>query len=234
MPRQTPHDRFLAVVQPMARTDTEQTARLHVAHLPDGFFPQLGETYLRRWHQTFIDVPSAVALVIKDRDGRVAAFLLGTTDQHAYVRDVLERDRYALAWRGVAGMLSHPAVARRFLRTRAELYARKLWSGGRQTSGSSGDAGPGTPAGDTALAPVGVVHAIVTRPPCRGKGYGRLLLRRYESELSGAGTPHAVLVTGATNAAADFYRRLDWRETGRHVDRDGREIIHFERIVGPA
>lgn len=235
MTRHTPHNQFLVTVRLLAHDDVDQTAELHTTHLSEGFFPQLGTTFVRRWHRTFIDSPSAVALDVKDRDGRVAAFLLGTTDQHAYVREVLSTDRYGLAWRGAAGLLSHPTVARRFVRTRVKRYARRLWPGEQNPAPSPrGRAGTDGGAADGASpGAIGVVHAVVTRPSCRGNGYGRLLLNAYESELSRAGTRRALLVTGAATGAAEFYRRLGWREAGRSADRDGREIIQFERILGP-
>ena len=234
-------DRFLTAVQTMTISDIRQTARLHIANLPTGFFPQLGHGFVRRWHRTFVDAPVGVALVVKDSDGRVAAFLLGTTDQQAYMREVLDGDRLALAWRGAAGLLSRPSLARHFVRTRAEPYARRLGQQQRPverrsvSSGAEPGAQPdeiGSSSADASAEPVGVVHALVPRPAFRGAGYGRLLLRRYELQLAMAGTRLGRLVTQADGGAADFYRRLGWREACRRLDRDGREIIQFERVIG--
>ena len=224
----------------MTDEDIDQTAHLHISYLPTGFFPQLGPAFVRRWHRTFIDAPAGVALVIKDPDGQVAAFLLGTTDQHAYVRDVLHHDRLPLAWRGAAGLLSRPTLTWYFLRTRATLYALRLTKGRgrdkREPGGTSPAGQTGVAQGKTTRAPasepIGVVHAVVTRPAMRGAGYGRLLLLRYESEVSQAGTRLSQLVTRADGGAADFYRRLGWREMCRGSDRDGREIVQFDRVMG--
>ena len=240
LPHHEKRSRF--AVEAMTYGDVQQTAQLHISYLPTGFFPQLGHGYVRRWHRTFIDSPTGIALVIRDPDGCVAAFLLGTTDQHAYVRDVLEHDRLALAWRGATGLLLRPSLARRFVNTRAKRYARRLTRGGRGHSERFRTKGPerSTAVDDAkdlqarlaAPVSIGVVHAIVTRPTSRGAGYGRALLRRYESELALAGTRLGQLVTGADGGAPDFYRRLGWRETVRRSDRDGREIIQFDHVVG--
>ena len=234
-------DRYLAAVQSMTYPDIPQTADLHIAHLPNGFFPQLGNGFVRRWHRTFIDAPSGVALTIRDGEDNVAAFLLGTTDQHSYVREVLDSDRFALAWRGAHGLLTHPSAGRRFVRTRATRYARRLWTRPQNSTPQTRDTGhqDGTESesNTTAATPrplrVGVVHAIVTRPPYRGRGYGRLLLNEFESELVRSGTPVGMLVTNAHSGAADFYRRRGWHEAGRTTDRDGREVIQFERWLDP-
>ena len=241
MVRRIPHDTSATPVERLAARDTQYTARSHIAHLPEGFFPQLGEAFVRRWHRTFIDSPSAVAFGIRDRDGRVAAFVLATTDQHAYVRDVLARNRFALAGRAAIGLMMHPAAANRFVRTRAKHYAYKLWAM-RHVSDISACRWTGTDGGATDAAhavvtpgagptPVGVVHAIATEPHLRGKGFGRLLLSRYEAELTSVGTPRGLLITSATNSAANLYRGLGWRETERRVDRDGRTVLQFERTL---
>ena len=236
MTRQNRHDqdRALTVVQPMSDNDTEQTAHLHITHLPAGFFPQLGHRFVRRWHQTFIDCPTGVALVIRDADGRVAAFLLGTIDQHAYVRHVLNHDRLALASRGIVGLVAHPIVAKRFFRTRARPYARRL---ARQTlptfrsRTTASQRSVGSRRRVPVSGPIGVVHAVVTDPAARRAGYGRMLLSQFESELAAAGTPLGQLVTRVDGNAAEFYGRLGWRETARLVNRDGQKIIQFHRVV---
>jgi GNAT superfamily N-acetyltransferase len=234
-------DRYLTAVQTMTYSDITQTAELHIAHLPNGFFPQLGNGFVRRWHRTFIDARSGVALTIRDGQGDVAAFLLGTTDQHSYVREVLDSDRFALAWRGAHGLLTHPRAGKRFVRTRATRYARRLWARPQNGNPQTCDTGhqDGTESETTTTAatpgplPVGVVHAIVTRPPYRGRGYGRLLLNEFESELVRCGTAVGMLVTNAHSGAANFYRRRGWQEAGTTTDRDGREVIHFERYLDP-
>ena len=239
MTQQPPQEESSTVsVHPMTYGDTEQTADLYITHLPIGFFPQLGKVFVRRWLRTFIDSSSATSLVIRDGDGGVAAFLLATTDQHAYVRDVIHHDRLALAWRGATALLLRPGVGKRFLRTRAKRYADRLlmrgWGNGRHQAHAteSGHQAAGPAACGSAPTRVGVVHAIVTHPSSRGAGYGSLLLGRYEAELARAGTSLAVLVTGAEGGAAGFYQRLKWHEAGREYDRDGREIVRFERVVG--
>ena len=112
MPGQTSHheDRTLRAAEAMTYRDIKQTALLQISYLPTGLFPKLGPGFVRRWHRTFIDSPTGVALVVRDTDESVVAYLLGTTDQHAYVHHVLAKDRLALAWRGAAGLLLRPAL----------------------------------------------------------------------------------------------------------------------------
>jgi GNAT superfamily N-acetyltransferase len=61
-----------------------------------------------------------------------------------------------------------------------------------------------------------------------GKGFGKALLDASLSRLAAAGHAQAFLTTGAKTSAADFYRRLGWRETG--VSLRG-ELVFVKRLV---
>ena len=235
-----PQNKFdaLVVAQSMTYGDTDQTSQLQRTCLKTGLFPQLGHGFVRRWHRTFIDAPMGIALVVRDPEDQVAAFLLGVTNQQAYVRHVLGHDRFALAWRGAVGLILRPTAARRFLKTRVKQYRRRLLPIGETPRQTSAVGSPAPRANsDVAFrfpspAPIGVVHAIVTRPTSRGAGYGRILVRQFEKALLEDGTKCGELVTRANGGAPDFYRRLGWSETGRRMDRDGHIIVQFNRVLG--
>lgn len=209
-----------AVVRRVARPDLDTTAELHVRCLHDGLFPRLGTPFVRRWHRTFLDCPHGSAHAAVGADGAVLAFLLGATDQAAYVRGTLRSAKWPLLWRGALGLARRPRLALTFVRTRAGRYARRLL--GR--SGSPAAAAP---------ARVAVVHAIVTDERARGRGLGRDLLARFEADVAAAGVDTVELVTDEAGGAVEFYRRLGWTEGDTRPNRDGRRMVHFSKRVTP-
>lgn len=225
MPDHPPQRRVVAAPQRAAalrrltRSDLADTAALHVRCLNDGLFPRLGARFLRRWHRTFVDGPHGSAHCAVRADGRVTAFLLGATDQAAYVGGTLRSTTWPLLWRGALGLVRRPRLALTFVRTRARRYARRLAGG----SGSPQLAAP---------ARVAVVHAIVTDEPARGRGLGRDLLARFEADVAAAGVDTIELVTDETGGAVEFYRRLGWTEGDTRPNRDGRRMVHFSKRVG--
>jgi ribosomal protein S18 acetylase RimI-like enzyme len=228
-------DRHRPAAAPVARVtalgldDLRVTAGLHIRYLPTGLFPRLGQAFVRRWHRTFVDSARGVALVVKDTEGGVCGFLLGTSDQDDYLRDVLGRDRRALAWRGLVGLLLRPSLAMTFMRTRSGRYARRL-ARRRPAERSERSERSATPA-DPAHA-VAVLHAIIVLPQDRETGIGRLLLEEFERAVAAAGAPVIRLVTRLDGGGADFYRRTGYTETGTRRDKDGVEIVEFERRLG--
>lgn len=223
--------------------DIRQTSYLHRYLLPYGFFPQLGAGFVRRWHLTFVDSSYGVAFVAKDRRGVIQGFLLASTDQARYTADVLLTSRVALGWRATLALTVRPRLAVHFLRSRAVRYMRRTRSASiilpgqstvreRLPPPSSPDPIRSRAVPPTPLKVVGVVHAIVTVPSWRGRGVGRALLAAYDRELIALQTPLLQLVTREAGDAAEFYRRLGYRQTDRRLDRDGTPIVQFDRVPG--
>lgn len=205
------------VVRPMARSDCRATADLHVQYLGDGLFPRLGPRFVRRWHQTFVDSPDAVAHVAARPDGEVLGFVAAAVDQRGYVADALRNARVPLLVRGGLAMAVRPRVAAVFLRTRLRSYWARLRRPVRP-----GPAGPRT----------AVVHAIVTAPASRGTGVGRRLLAQVESDVRASQTRCIELLSeDGEHGGADFYRRLGWGEAESFVNRDARTMVRFSRQV---
>lgn len=223
------------VIRPMDAEDAPATATFHVAHLATGLLPRLGRLFVRRWHRTFVDSEHGIALVACGADGTVHAFLVGAVDQHAYMQDVLTRHTLPLLWRGALGLMVRPALGTHFLRTRTHRYLRRLcaaWRAPRHAAPPPRRSAGGPQDVVRGGTPVGVVHAVVTRPTCRGRGHARALLARYEELLTQTGTPLAQLITRCDGGALEFYRRLGWRETDRRLDRDGCPIVQLDRVPG--
>jgi ribosomal protein S18 acetylase RimI-like enzyme len=208
------------MVTPLAYTDLQTTAALHVTLLPHGLFPRLGRGYVRRWHRTFIDSPYAEALCVRSDDGAVAGFLLGSTDDSQYTADVLANDKAALATRGALALLCRPHLAQTFVRTRLHRYVRRLTR---------------RPPPEPALAGnrprVAVLHALITHPEHRGRGVGGALLRCFEDRVVQRRTSLIQLVTHEEDGASDFYRKLGWSETDRRPNKDGKMVIQMDKVL---
>lgn len=239
----TQSDHPAPTISRLTPADVRQTSRLQRSLLPYAFFSQLGTTFIRRWHRTFIDSPYGVALVAKDQCGDIQGFLVASTDQTRHTVDVLHRSKLALAWRGALALALRPRLAVRFLRSRAGRYARRLrgssavrpihpTSGVNRSPTPSPESGRGRTAMPGPFNVVGVIHAIATIDSCRGRGVGKALLAAYDRELIAVETPLVQLVTREAGGAADFYRRLGYRQTAQRLDHDGTSIIQFDHIPG--
>lgn len=209
------------VVRPLEPADLADTARLHIEHLGGGLFPRLGPSFVRRWHQTFVDTDLACGFVAVAKDSGVLAFALATTDQCGYVTKTLREQRLALAARGCAALLARPRLLATFVRTRSGAYVRRLR---RPATSPTTDGHPAPP--------VAVVHAIVTTPAGRGRGLGRQLLTCVEARVATTQTRVIELVTDdGPDGAAGFYRALGWSQGESRTNKDGRTVATFTRWI---
>lgn len=221
----------------LTRDDVATTSRLHRDLLPNGLFPRLGDRFVRRWHQTFVDDDAAVAIGVRDGSGGLHGFLLGTTDQHGYSARTIRRHGRRLALHGGAALLLRPRLAYGFVRTRAGRYARRLLRRGQVVAPSlatTASTTAGTTGAPTSSDMVGVLHALISVPTSRGRGVGAALVQQFERAARERGTPLLQLVTQAEGGAADFYRAIGWEVTDRRRDRDGHSIVQLDRRIGPA
>lgn len=177
---------------------------------------------MRRWHATYLTSPHAIAFVAEDPAGEVGAFLVGAVDHRAYMEELMA-DRRAvarLAVAGAVGLLRHPRLVGRFLRTRAPRWA--LWALlrlGRRPSVRS----VATP--DAAASATGLLDAVAVRPRLRGTGLARELVRRFVVATRERGVHRVRVVTSVgPSGVGDFYVRLGWRPEGTYRSWDGGEV----------
>jgi GNAT superfamily N-acetyltransferase len=57
--------------------------------------------------------------------------------------------------------------------------------------------------------------SLYVRPPARGSGVGRALVRRIEAEAAALGVAVLYLYTSEAMGVIDFYQRLGWRQCDR-------------------
>lgn len=204
-------------VRSLVGPDTAITAHIHVRELPEGFFPRLGERFLRVYHRTFIDSPSAVALVAQS-DGQIQGFLVGVLDPGAHGAHVLRRWGPRLAAAAALAMLTRPRLLAEFLRTRLGRYARGLWR--RRRSGVTGGASvvPGSWA---------VLSHVAVAASCRGSGVGAALVERMHQDVVAARAAGVVLLTAADGPGPGFYARLGYDDEGDVVGADGQTWRRF-------
>jgi GNAT superfamily N-acetyltransferase len=212
-------------VRSLAAGDLPVAARLHAALLPHGFFPRLGQRYLRAYYRTFLSSPHGIGLVAC-MGGQPVGVLVGTADNAAHYRWVIQHHGLPLAWLGVAAMLGRPAVAAWFVRTRLRRYARRLLRLPLRPVPTRRDASTGElAAGGTAV----LTHVMVTRE-AQGQGVGTALVERFAVAAKAAGASRAMLVTFAGQAGAGtFYKRLGWEHLEDRRGHDGWQLSVFAR-----
>ena len=198
--------------------DAEFAATLHRDALPHGFFVALGMPFLRSYYGAFVNSPEAVAL-LASCDDAPAGILVGTVDDGAHYRFIVRRWWWRLLPWAFLGLVAHPSLATRFLRTRARRYARGFVRLARRTT-------PAAPAGATraeAPTPAGVLTHLAVTAQSRGAGVGAALVSAYVDEARSRGARRLRTVTLADEQGAGaFYERVGWQAGPERADLDGR------------
>lgn len=196
------------LIRPAQDRDLEAIVDLHRRRLPHGFFVRLGSGYLRAYHRTFLGNDSAVALVA-EKDQQISGFIVGAVDAQEHRESVLRSHGVRLAVSGLLALAARPTVALEFARTRLGRYARALARAIRRTPSATSGHQPGPRPGTAVL-----THVAVD-VESSGRGAGSLLVRAFTEEVRQRGARRIELVTlTGREGAADFYRRLGWRESG--------------------
>jgi GNAT superfamily N-acetyltransferase len=209
-------------VRSLAAGDLPAAARLHAALLPHGFFPRLGQRFLRAYYRTFMSSPHAIGLVACLADQPVGV-LVGSAHNAAHYRWVIQHHGLPLAWLGVMAMIVRPTVAAWFVRTRLRRYARRLLRLPLRPASTERDAGSGDPT--TAV----LTHVMVSGH-AQGEGIGTALVERFAVAARTAGASRAMLVTFAGQAGAStFYKRLGWEHLEDRRGRDGWQLSVLAR-----
>jgi ribosomal protein S18 acetylase RimI-like enzyme len=206
-------------LEPLSRTRLGFTAALHASSLPGGFFADLGEGFLRRYHATFVDSPHAVGL-LACVEGHPVGFLLGMIRAPAHARWVLRHRGPALALSAATALAVRPRVALRFVRTRLRRYMA-AW---RRHRGAGAGAAPAAPGDVAVLGHIAVLRGV------RGTGAGSRLVRAFEDEARREGATRAVLTTlEGAEGAGPFYERLGWRQGTVRTTPDGTRMEEWTR-----
>lgn len=228
-------------VRTMTRRDLRAVAALHRTHLPVGFFPRLGERFLRAYHRSYLDGPHAVALVA-EADGTTVGFVVGSTRVHEHGAWTVRNRGLRLALAGGTALLLRPPELWTFLTTRAGRYvrgiARRLRPRTTPTGADASTASTATPTSTTAdtstaapASPAVLVHVAVD-DGARGLGLGAALVEAFVLACGAAGAVEVQLVTDADSPAVGFYERLGWTSAGARPAADGRAVVEFRHPAG--
>ena len=198
------------------RGDADFSAALHVEMLGHGFFTQLGRSFVRAYHRTFVDSPHAVAFVATVNDLPVG-MLVGVLRPSANARWILRHRGIRLAVLGVVGLAVRPATGLRFLRTRSRRYLQ----GWRRNRRLQPDARP-------IAVEAAVLSHVAILPGARGTGIGRELVEAFLREARGDGAPAATLMTlDGPEGAGHFYAALGWRQGSVRTTPDGDRMVEW-------
>nr|WP_245689075.1 GNAT family N-acetyltransferase [Thermoleophilum album] len=169
---------------------------------------------MRAYYRTFLDSPHAVAIKT-DVGGQAVGFLVGATRARAHRRWTLRHRGATLALLAAAGLVGHPRVAVRFVRTRLARYLR-TWRRHRVNESAQRSV--------VAPDPAVLTHVAVV-PGARGSGAGQQLVEAFTDHARRAGADRALLTTLAgEGGAGGFYERLGWRKSGVHTTADGHRV----------
>jgi GNAT superfamily N-acetyltransferase len=212
------------VVRPLTRSDLPAAASRQRQELPEGFFTELGERFLGRYLETYLDGPVAVALAVES-GGVTVGHLVGTVGPGHYRWALRTRWRRLLPV-ALLALAVRPGVAVRFVRTRAGRYSRTALKVMRAP-----EAADTRPARERTRVPAALLHVAVDGQ-ARGAGAGAALVHEFEQRARRAGCRTARLVTfagdpadGVRSGALAFYERLGWTLSGQRIDEAGRLVL---------
>ena len=215
-------------IEATAATDLRQTSELHRRYLSAGIFPRMGLRFLRRYHETFVASPHGVALVAR-HDGEVVGFLLGTVDNAAHYRWVVNKRGMALARSGATALLLRSHVAWSFATTRLGRYLRGLRRYLAKSdrmheprSAARGQGGSHQPA---------ILTHIATADATRQRGVGRQLVEAFVARARACGAKEARLITASDGPAVAFYAGLGWESVADRHARDGGEVREYRMVL---
>ena len=211
------------IVRPMVAADMAEVARLHLAHLPHGFFPKLGARFLRRYYRTFLASPHAVALATGP-PGAPAGVLVGVLRPRPHLEWVVRHQGLRLGLAGIAALLVRPRLLGGFIRRRLPHYLKALRSvlRSRRRESDGASASPDQPAG--------VLSHIVVAPTTQRAGSGALLVEALLAEARRAGLDRVRATTlGGPGGATGFYDRTGWQRRSETRNWDGETIVLYER-----
>lgn len=214
----------MATIEAAAVGDLQRTSELHRQHLGAGIFPRLGLRFLRRYHESFLTSPAAVALTAR-QDGEVVGFLLGTVDNAAHYGWTVRHRGARLALSGMTALLLRPSIAWSFARTRLGRYVRGLRRhlARRQAPRLATD--------EPAARPVAVLTHVATAEQVRRAGIGRGLVEAFLAEVQRAGASEVRLVTTPTGDAPAFYDRTGWEIFADRTGSDGTGVREYRRAL---
>lgn len=218
----------MVTIEAATATDLRQTSELHRRYLSAGIFPRMGRRFLRRYHETFVVSPDGVALVAR-HNGELVGFLLGTVDNTANYRWVVNERGMALARSGATALLCRPHVAWSFATTRLSRYVRGLR---RYLSKSDRMHEPRSAAGGPGGSPqLAILTHIATADAARQRGVGRQLVEAFLARARAWGADEARLITASDGPAAAFYAGLGWESVADRHARDGGEVREYRMVL---
>lgn len=210
----------------MGLQDLSYVVDTHRAEFGDGFFARLGPRFLARYYRTFLDGPTAVA-VIAESEGTPRGYLVGVLQPRQHRALLLRYHGVGLAAHGTVAMIRHPRMGLTFLFTRSSRYVQGVKRGLRSRAPAA-DSGPGSgsaaePAGETA-----VLTQVVVDRRHRARGVGTRLLNHFRTEAEQAGCTEAALVTVAgSSGAGAFYEAHGWTRSGSVTTPEGKSLWKY-------
>lgn len=206
--------------------DLDFCGALQTRTLGHGFFVTLGPSFLRAYHATYVDSPHAVAL-IASLDGHPVGALTGVLDPRAHRRWTLRHRGPRLAARGFLALVSRPAPAVRFLRTRIARYGRSWWHHRRR--------GGRTAPAERMAERIAVLSHVAVLPGARGTGTGGRLVGAFVAAARRSEADRLTLVTlEGDEGAGEFYAGLGWQAGELRVTPEGRRMREWSLIIRQA
>ena len=208
-------------VDALSVADLDPAVALHLEVLDMEFLSRFGPRFMRAYYRAWESSTGALALGAFEGD-QLAGVLLGATDPAAHVRAMVRAHGARLALEMLGAALTHPALARDLVTTRAVRYARGL---GRLVATRLRRATPTAPSKGGPR--VGEITHVLVDSRYQGQGVGRALIDAAIDASRAANVDELVLVTPPDLAARHFYDALGWTAEGSMTSRSGEAFLRY-------
>lgn len=200
-------------LRPLTTSDLGPLARAQRRHFPHNVIGRFGDPLHATYLRSFLDAPTATAVVAESVDGPVgyALGVLGTVEHRAHVKR-----RWGLALLLAAGLaiVRHPRLGGGLLRRRLQL---------RRAARPATEVPPDTRT-------LAVLSHVAVEPHARGTGAAARLVEDFLDRAREAGCDAATLAVRRDNdRAVRFYAKHGWHRVAERSTFDGRDLLLYER-----
>jgi len=193
--------------------DVKPVAYIHTVAFPGFFLTSLGAKFLQELYSGFLSHPSGILLVAED-GGRLVGFVAGTSSPDIFFSEIRKQRGLFFLIKAMPALLRHPMIVVR------KLYKAVFYRGDKPTDLENG----------ALLSSIGVM------PDAVGKGIGRKLLEKFETDayLSSVGFVYLTTDEDENDHVNAFYCKCGYHIESRFLQQRGRTMFRYVKKLFPS
>lgn len=187
--------------------DMDKVVELHMRCFPNFFLTSLGERFLREYYGELLRNKRSVAVALEGKLGDIQGFVTGVISPSGFYRELLRKRWHKFFLASILVAIRNPLVIPRLFRS----FSKPDMADNR--------------------ADIAELTSICILPEFQGLGYGKLLIRAFEHEISKRGCNEIVLFTDAVGnqKANTFYVNQGFHVAKTYKTPEGRVMNEYRK-----